>query len=838
MKKTCILLSFALGMFTTAYGQLTKSGKQASREVIERVYPQLAGKLVIESADKVQQCDAFEQTLRDGKLVVKGSSPVAVCRGVYDFIRNNRYGISSWTGNRLELPASLEQSVTRRNVSPFRHHYYFNVVTYGYTMPYWDWARWEKEIDWMALHGIDMPLALVANEAISARVWKKLGLTDREIADYFVGPAHLPWMRMGNISQIDGPLPSEWHKGQIDLQHKILKRMKSLGMKPICPGFAGFVPQAMKRLYPDINIVETSWGGAFHNWMLSPEEDLFHTIGEMFIKEWEKEFGTNEHYIVDSFNEMDIPFPPKDDPKRYTLLASYGDKVYQSIKAGNKDAVWVMQGWMFGYQRHIWDYKTLQALVSKVPDDKMLLLDLAVDYNKCFWNSEVNWEFYKGFYGKPWVYSVIPNMGGKSGMTGILSFYANGHLEALASPHKGRLEAFGMAPEGIENNEVIYELLTDAGWSDRPIDVEQWLSGYSASRYGSCPDGMDAFWKGTLRSVYGSFTDHPRYNWQSRPGLVRKGSINANEAFYKGMEELAETASQLSGTPLFEADFREWTAAYLGGKAELLSLQIEDAYLLDDKTKAAELEKKFVYWLKEADRLLAGHPTKDMRRWIDFARQHGGTDSALADYYEKNARRIVTIWGPPVDDYSARIWSGLIRDYYLPRWQHYFRQKRTGAKFDFPAWESEWVEQKKGLSPAEPCTDFIQTAVALIREASSTTDATPYKGDMAGSWQKGEVTAVPSTLQWTVQAGKIKNLKGIKITLQDKKTDLTLVSVSLVADGQEYPLVKGEKKVPGSVVLPVDMPRSFTGNNECRLKMTLAAGQQAEPAAGKVELIY
>lgn len=28
-------------------------------------------------------------------------------------------------------------------------------------------------------------------------------------------------------------------------------------------------------------------------------------------------------------------------------------------------------------------------------------------------------------------------MGGKSGMTGILDFYANGHLEALNSPNKG-----------------------------------------------------------------------------------------------------------------------------------------------------------------------------------------------------------------------------------------------------------------------------------------------------------------------------------------------------------------------------------------------------------------
>ncbi len=56
------------------------------------------------------------------------------------------------------------------------------------------------------LHGVNMPLALVGYEAILARVWKKMGLTDEEINSYFVGPAHLPWMRMGNISGVDGPL--------------------------------------------------------------------------------------------------------------------------------------------------------------------------------------------------------------------------------------------------------------------------------------------------------------------------------------------------------------------------------------------------------------------------------------------------------------------------------------------------------------------------------------------------------------------------------------------------------------------------------------------------------
>lgn len=329
MRKVLFLLLLAGSLSVS--GQPRRAEMKAAREVIERTFPQWAERLKLEPADKQEGCDVFEQHI-DGKqrLTVKASSGVALCKGVYDFLRRNALGIYSWSGTRETLPESGRQLLTRQVVSPFAHHYYFNVVTYGYSMPYWDWERWEQEIDWMALHGIDMPLALVANEAISARVWKRLGLTDEETAAYFVGPAHLPWMRMGNISGIDGPLPEQWHERTIALQHRILDRMRSLGMTPICPGFAGFVPQALQRVYPHIKLTETSWGGAFHNWMLSPEDELFPAIGKMFIEEWEKEFGKNSHYIVDSFNEMDIPFPPKEDPRRYELLASYGERVYQS----------------------------------------------------------------------------------------------------------------------------------------------------------------------------------------------------------------------------------------------------------------------------------------------------------------------------------------------------------------------------------------------------------------------------------------------------------------------------------------------------------------------------
>ena len=669
------------------------------------------------SLDKKDGCDQFSYQVKNGTLCIEGSSNVALCRGFYEYVKSQEAGICSWSGDRFVLPERLENSESTAKVSPFRHHYYFNVVTYGYTMPYWDWDRWSREIDWMALHGIDMPLALVANEAITARVWKKLGLTDEEIADYFVGPAHFPWMRMGNISHHDGPLPLEWHDGQVKLMHRILDKMRALGMSPICPAFAGFVPQAMKRLYPDLNLMEMSWsGGAFHNWMIDPQDELFGKIGRMFIEEWEAEFGKCDYYLADSFNEMDIPFPPKGDPARYQLLAEYGEKVFDAIRAGNPDAVWVMQGWMFGYQHDIWDNETLGALVSKVPDDKMLLLDLAADYNKCKWHSEYNWEYYKGFFGKQWAYSVIPNMGGKTGLTGILDFYANGRLDAMNSANRGNLTAFGFAPEGIENNEVIYELLSDAGWTEGEIDLDKWLDNYSSCRYGAVPDGVRTCWKELRQGVYGSFEDHPRYVWQFRPGTMMHGSIHIDGHLYDAVKAFASSSYELADSPLYALDLEELTAHYLGARME------ETVKSIYSKLAAGEdfSEEKdaFLKMGMALDRVLASHPNLKLDNWIGYARAWGDT-SQLADYYEHNAKRLVTIWGPPVDDYSARIWSGLVRDYYLPRWQKWFDALSNDREFDFARWEEDWVRNSAGVSPVEPFGDPVAACVELITSCLS-----------------------------------------------------------------------------------------------------------------------
>jgi alpha-N-acetylglucosaminidase len=66
-------------------------------------------------------------------------------------------------------------------------------------------------------------------------------------ASTFVSKLSSDRQRMGNLRGWGGPLSDNWHDGTLELQHKILERMRNFGMIPVLPGFAGHVPRAMER---------------------------------------------------------------------------------------------------------------------------------------------------------------------------------------------------------------------------------------------------------------------------------------------------------------------------------------------------------------------------------------------------------------------------------------------------------------------------------------------------------------------------------------------------------------------------------------------------------------
>lgn len=683
-----------------------------AREVINRLIGVRSDEIVFNVIMPVEGHDTFIIEASDGILKISGSSTVALCYAFNTYLKGACKCMNSWSGNNIDLPAVWPDYKKEQTTTPYQFRYYLNVVTFGYSTPYWDWPRWEKEIDWMALHGINMPLATVASEAIAERVWLKMGLTKEEIRAFFTAPAHLPWHRMGNLNSWDGPFPDSWNTNQVTLQHHIIDRMHYLGFDPIAPAFAGFIPEAFMEKHPELKVKKLKWGGfpdENNAFMLSPDSPFFEEIGKLFIQEWEKEFGKNRYYLSDSFNEMELPVASEE--AKYKLLESYGESIYKSIIAGNPDAVWVTQGWTFGYQYKFWNKKSLQSLLSKVPDNKMIIIDLANDYPKWIWNTDLTWKTHEGFYGKNWIFSYTPNFGGKNPLTGELDMYATYSAEALRSPYRKNLVGFGYAPEGIENNEVIYELLSDMGWSENEIDPDSWLRDYCYARYGAYPDKMKEAWSLLRQSAYGSLYSYTRFLWQTVvPDQRRKSRIDTSDKFMHAVELFLECSDELQNSSLYRNDAIELSALYLSAKADIYYKAALKADSAGENGQARKSLNKCVDLLLNVDRLLESHPSYRLGTWVDYAHRQGTTPEEKIKY-EANAKRLITTWGGFQNDYSARIWSGLIRDYYVPRIKMHLNNKDA----DIRHWEESWIISP-WQSSTKPFDDPVKKAGKMVEK--------------------------------------------------------------------------------------------------------------------------
>lgn len=124
------------------------------------------------------------------------------------------------------------------------------MCTYSYSYVWWDWKRWEYEIDWTALNGINLVYAQTAAEYSLMNVFLDLGFSRKQTNEFFTGPAYLAWFRMGNLKGFGGHLNDNWHTDQVNLLRKILRRYDDLGIKYVMPAFAGFVPDQIIDLYP------------------------------------------------------------------------------------------------------------------------------------------------------------------------------------------------------------------------------------------------------------------------------------------------------------------------------------------------------------------------------------------------------------------------------------------------------------------------------------------------------------------------------------------------------------------------------------------------------------
>ena len=194
----------------------------------------------------------------------------------------------------------------------------------------------------------------------------------------------------------------------------------------------------------------------------------------------------------------------------------------------------------------------------------------------------------------------------------------------LHSGKAGNLIGFGSAPEGLENNEVVYELLADMGWTADSIDLDTWLPDYCRARYGSCPAVMDSAWHRFRESVYSSLYSYPRFTWQTVvPDTRRMSRHDMNENFLQGVEQFLSCADSLKSSPLYVNDALEYASYYLAVKADDHYRQALHADSLGNQVEAAQQLNRSVEILLAVDKLLASHPLYRLDEWVDRAREWG-----------------------------------------------------------------------------------------------------------------------------------------------------------------------------------------------------------------------
>jgi alpha-N-acetylglucosaminidase len=678
----------------------TAKNEKVVYELIKRVLPKEASRFTVSIIPKEEGKDVFELESSNGRIHLSGNNGISIASALNFYLKNYAHCDITWNGTNLRLPHKLPVvPVKVHQVTPYKLRYYLNYCTFNYTMSWWNWDRWQWEIDWMALNGINMPLALTGQNAIWKRVYTSLGFTEKDLSSFFSGPAYFNWFWMGNLDGWGGPLPSNLIKAHEELQKKILDRERGLGMTPVLPAFTGHVPPCFKEKFPNAALKKTSWVGFPEVYILDPDDSLFSVIGKRFLQEEVHTFGTDHLYSADTFNENT---PPSSDS---SFLNNISKNVYQSMSAVDPMAIWVMQGWLFHFSTKFWQPVQIKALLNAVPNNRMIILDL--------WSEKYpEWSRTNAYYGKSWIWCMLHNFGGNINMYGMMKTIAKDPALTLQDVRSGNMEGIGLTPEGIEQNPVIYELMLENVWRKQPVPLQDWLKGYLRRRYGKYNKEAEEAWTILKNTVYNdSITSGgPRSIITGRPTFERSTAGTITLLAYRpgdllpAWDEMIRAAKDLKESDGFQYDLVDLTRQVMANYADVVQQQFATAYRNRDSAAFKKYSGQFIELITDMDILLATRKDFLLGKWLDAAKSWGFND-AEKKLYERNARDLITLWGDKnsrLHEYACKQWSGMLNGFYKQRWELFFDyvisevrlSKEVDQKYfdgSIKNWEWQWV---------------------------------------------------------------------------------------------------------------------------------------------------
>ena len=686
--------------------------------VLQRLLPRQAGQFSLGALPRSGSADRFRISSVNGRIRVEGTTLSATLFGVNWYLKYVAHAQISPNGDqvptgKLPLPTRVIEGETA-----YRYRYALNENVDGYTTAYWDWSRWEREIDVLALSGINAILIERGTDTVLYRTFRDFGYSDEELRNWITLPAHQNWQLMGNLCCYNGPISEELLQRRVASAQQIIGRLRELGITAVLPGFFGIVPKSLHAKFPQAHVVpQGEWAGFERPDWLDPRDPLFSQIAAKFYAHQRELFGPSDIYDMEVFQEGgdDGGVP----------VATAAKAVQSALAAAHPGALWMMMAWQ-GNPR--------QDLLAGVERSRLLIVD--IDHDR-----EPRDHRQADFQGAPFLFGGIWEFGGRTTFGANVSNITE-RLQRLARTNSN-MAGTAIFTEGMDTNPFAFDLFTEMAWRREPVDMSAWTAEYVLRRYGAADPHALAAWKVLLRTAYNIRIDEVPFNserdaaqeslFNAQPSLTTNRASNwSPEAmrydpreFKKALPELLAAGPALRN---FSYDLVDVGRQTLANESRLLLPQIKGAFERRDLVRFIALTDRWLRLMDLQERLLRTHPAFMVGTWLSFVQPWASTPDELTRL-RFDARSLLTTWGDrhaseaaSLHDYGNKDWAGLTGDYYQARWQAYFialrRELRTGTPavpIDWFAFAERWNRDTHPY-PTSPVGDARQIAAEIVKE--------------------------------------------------------------------------------------------------------------------------
>ncbi|GLQ92536.1 alpha-N-acetylglucosaminidase [Dyella acidisoli] len=710
----------AVALLIARSGSASTFDTRPEQAVLARLLPQQAQQFELGTLTAENGHERFRISQANGHIRVEGSTPSALLFGVNWYLKYVAHVQISPNGDRIgnapfPLPASTIEQET-----PYAYRYALNENVDGYTTAYWDWPRWQREIDVLALSGINAVLIERGMDTVLYQTFRDVGYSDDEIRQWITQPAHQNWQLMGNLCCFNGPISTALMHKRAESAQKIIARLRELGITPVLPGFYGIVPADFQRKFPKAHVVpQGEWAGLTRPGWLDPRDPIFAKMAAALYRHQRELFGDSSVYDMEVFQEGgdagNVPVPEAARDVQSALLTAH------------PGARWMMLAWQ-GNPR--------QDLLSGVDRKHLLIID--IDHDRVPRDNRQ-----KDFQDAPFLFGGIWEFGGRT----TLGANTRNITERLQRLGRSNDNMVGTAvfTEGMDTNPFAFDLFTEMAWHSKPVDLEAWTADYVQRRYGAADPHALAAWNVLLHTAYDIHIDQVVFNserdaaqeslFNAQPSLTANRASNwspeamrySAEAFKHALPEMLQVTPALRGSDTYHYDLVDIARQTLANENRLLLPQIKAAYDAKDRSRFETLTQRWLHLMDLQDQLLATNRFFLVGNWLSQVQPWATTpeERARLDY---DARSLLTTWGDrkasegaSLHDYGNKDWAGLTHDYYRVRWQTYFATLDEALRTGTPPKSMDWFDMGDAWNRGtqhytdQPIGDAYEIATQIAR---------------------------------------------------------------------------------------------------------------------------